>query len=314
MPVIQTYHIGGSDVPVILGLSPFKGIVQLWMEKKGMVQPGEPTDAMKWGLALEEAIGREWAKRNGIKIRKPKKRFVYRPFPVFASQLDFIDTTNKRIVEIKTSNRQMDALPDYYAVQVISQMITSGIRNAVVVMLCFPYTVLEFPVERNIFLEEIILEAVRRFDEYLRKDEPPPPLTDLKEEAIKYLKRTYDPQTAVVLKNVPDSIRELIFDLLMAQEQKKDAEERYESIRNTVLEYMLMNKAKAIELDTVRVVHLIQKRKKFNEREFFETLSRTLPKDLYEEVVKAYSLSFYEQELSQIRPIRKGGEDDGYLG
>lgn len=59
--------IGGSDAPVILGLSPWKSPLALWSEKVGLVQPDDIGDReyVEWGNILEAPIATKYAKITG---------------------------------------------------------------------------------------------------------------------------------------------------------------------------------------------------------------------------------------------------------
>lgn len=48
--------IGASDVPVIVGVSPWKDPFTLWAEETGKVPVAEAGDAAKWGNLLEPVI------------------------------------------------------------------------------------------------------------------------------------------------------------------------------------------------------------------------------------------------------------------
>ena len=53
--------IGSSDISVILGLNPFKTMLQLWAEKTGVVKPKDLSDneAVEWGTRLERVVKRQ---------------------------------------------------------------------------------------------------------------------------------------------------------------------------------------------------------------------------------------------------------------
>lgn len=60
--------IGGSDLGIILGLSPYKTALQLWLERTGQVEEG-PTDAVQQaGRFLEPGILRWYAAETGRRV------------------------------------------------------------------------------------------------------------------------------------------------------------------------------------------------------------------------------------------------------
>lgn len=64
--------IGGSDAPVIMGLSPYRGLLALYVDKKDLgLDPREPTEAAYWGQQLEEMVAREFERRSGLRVAEP---------------------------------------------------------------------------------------------------------------------------------------------------------------------------------------------------------------------------------------------------
>jgi len=61
--------IGGSDIAPILGLSPWRTPLDVYKDKvEGADQP--ETEAMRWGIILEDAIAREYAQRAGVRVQR----------------------------------------------------------------------------------------------------------------------------------------------------------------------------------------------------------------------------------------------------
>jgi len=66
--------IGGSDVAVVLGLTPWKTPAQLWDEKKGYAVDEEENFHMRRGRVLEPIAADLYAEETGRKIRKVPMR------------------------------------------------------------------------------------------------------------------------------------------------------------------------------------------------------------------------------------------------
>ncbi len=62
--------IGGSDIAAILGVSPYRTAVDVWMDKTGRATKIEENEAMYWGTTLEDIVAREYSKRNSIKVER----------------------------------------------------------------------------------------------------------------------------------------------------------------------------------------------------------------------------------------------------
>lgn len=68
-PRIRRSGIGGSDIAAILGLSPWSGPMDVWLEKIGQAAPLVETERMRWGHLLEDPVAKEYARKKGRKVR-----------------------------------------------------------------------------------------------------------------------------------------------------------------------------------------------------------------------------------------------------
>jgi predicted phage-related endonuclease len=121
--------IGGTDAAAVMGLSPWRDPVDVWMEKIGhpMWRPKPVTDAMRWGTILEPVIRTEYAKDTGIEVAPPPPRASFDDPEVMTWAPDKIRFSHPDamagdgIWEGKTSSRAdewADGVPVYYRVQV----------------------------------------------------------------------------------------------------------------------------------------------------------------------------------------------------
>lgn len=64
--------IGGSDIAAILGLSPWKTAVDVWLDKTGQKTDDTIGDAeaVRWGALLEDVVAREYADRTEHNIQR----------------------------------------------------------------------------------------------------------------------------------------------------------------------------------------------------------------------------------------------------
>lgn len=136
-------YIGGSDVACILGYNPWKNNVQLYREKKGLVEPDDLSDnpLVAYGTNAEEHI------RALFQLDHPTLKVEYVPnnswrntdYPFAACSLDGWltekETGRKGILEIKTAtitsaqqaNKWKDEhIPDNYYCQILFYL---GVTN-----------------------------------------------------------------------------------------------------------------------------------------------------------------------------------------
>lgn len=99
--------LGGTDAAAILGLSRFRSARQVYHDKIGDSPERPATDAMRWGLALEEAIALAYTVETGRSLRKtaPLRRAKHvREFPMIGS-IDRVSMEPGRpaVIELKTA-------------------------------------------------------------------------------------------------------------------------------------------------------------------------------------------------------------------
>lgn len=136
-------YIGGSDVSCILGLNPYKTNVQLYREKKGIVEPDDLSDnpLVQYGTQAEEHIRALFAlDHQELKVEYiPNNSWRNTDYPFAAASLDGWltekETGRKGILEIKTAtitsaqqaNKWKDEhIPDNYYCQILFYL---GVTN-----------------------------------------------------------------------------------------------------------------------------------------------------------------------------------------
>lgn len=100
--------IGGSDAPVIMGLSSWKSRYELWQEKVGEKEPDDLSEVerVQWGIILEAVVATMYTKRTGKKVRRVNQRQIDREHPWRVAQIDR-RIVGGGILEIKTTDAAM---------------------------------------------------------------------------------------------------------------------------------------------------------------------------------------------------------------
>jgi putative phage-type endonuclease len=81
--------LGGSDAPSVLGVSPWKSPLELYLEKTGQAGPVEETEPMRIGKLLEPVLASEYRRRNGCEIHE-QVFLKHRLYPELFATLDAI--------------------------------------------------------------------------------------------------------------------------------------------------------------------------------------------------------------------------------
>lgn len=69
--------IGGSDVAVLLGLSPYKTPLDLYLQKRGVWEDEHESEAAHWGTVMEPVLAREYVRRYGIRLVRKDLEFPF---------------------------------------------------------------------------------------------------------------------------------------------------------------------------------------------------------------------------------------------
>lgn len=125
---VRRQGISSTDIPAILGISPWASEGDIAREKMGIVVERERTPEaerkMRIGLALEETIKEEEEVEHGHVLRHVDDLIVHPTLPWALTSLDYERIDERCIVEAKTSMSRDwdDGLPQYVEAQVRWQM------------------------------------------------------------------------------------------------------------------------------------------------------------------------------------------------
>lgn len=191
-------YLGGSDMPIIMGLSNFKTPYVLYLEKKGLLEPEqEMTPQQFWGTMIEPVLKAHFEKDHNVSIfasngvKHPKYSFI-------RGNLDGWIPEYNAVWEAKCSNSFMrhlwgeegsDVIPMEYLVQIATYCSIMNAPRAYLSVLIGGSEYREFIYERNTELESIILESAVTFWDCLQNNIEPEAV-DLSDLKIKYKKST----------------------------------------------------------------------------------------------------------------------------
>lgn len=136
--VDRTKFIGGSDLPIIMGESPYKSPYQLWLEKTGQVEPEDISKLfhvqrgkLNEPIALEKFL--KQTKLDEHVTWESNKRFNLSPeYPHYACEVDGISEGGALICEIKCMGMEdhlrakEGVVPDQYIPQIQWNLMITG--------------------------------------------------------------------------------------------------------------------------------------------------------------------------------------------
>lgn len=128
--------IGASDLGAICGMSQWATPMSVYLDKLGLLDDGEPSEAMQWGLLLEGPIAARFEQTEGLYVRDAQLCVEDADVPHRRCTLDGLvfetpspDDRASTLgpLQIKCSrDRPWDVVPEAYAIQVIWEMGITG--------------------------------------------------------------------------------------------------------------------------------------------------------------------------------------------
>lgn len=234
--------IGGSDMPIILGLSTYKTPYQLYCEKKGIIDNSyEETQLQYWGNQIEVLIRKEFRKRNKVQVKTPKESVIHPFYDFLRGNLDgFIPKWNA-VFEAKCSHTFMsktwgedgtDTIPMQYLVQVAFYCSITNADCAYIAVLIGGNEYREFKYTRDLELENTIINSACNFWHAVQNDCPPPAT------AMIDLKLMYPTTNPNKIKTINNDIMQHLTTFKGFKNQIKELEEQANKQRFNILKYL----------------------------------------------------------------------------
>ena len=160
--------VTATDLPVILGLSPWRCEADLADEKLGAAAPQPPSVAARRGSALEPLMAELYREATGRTVRRQRAMLRHPEIEWAAASID-ATAAGLRIVEFKTTGsrqRFADGVPDDVRAQVAWQLGVSGYRAADVFVMVGDDVLPPFEVEPD---PELFADLVTVAEDFRRR-------------------------------------------------------------------------------------------------------------------------------------------------
>jgi putative phage-type endonuclease len=258
-------RLGATDVASILELDPYRSAYEVWLDKTGQLEPWEGNEATQLGNLLEPALLTiAEGKYASGKQFETQLSVVHSSLPI-AATLDGYVRDDNLPVEIKTAGMVnafaelsqwgeagSDQIPQNYLVQVQTQMMCCDARRAKVLALIFGRGIVEYEVERDDVVCEIIGKQCEAWwNRYVVNGEHPYPDPTPPIELLKRIKR--EPESVVEL---DEAAVELFDTWQWAKKQAKQADEAAKELQAKLL--LALGNAEAGRLPSGRMVTYLE--------------------------------------------------------
>jgi putative phage-type endonuclease len=194
---IRRTGIGGSDAGAILGLSPYKTPLDVYLEKVGEADSTEDTAATYWGRKLEDLVAEEYSVRTGRKVERCNDTLRHPEAPHLIGHVDRLvwdggrprvrgQIRTTRILECKTAGAHMadqwgpegtDQIPEVYIAQVQHYLCVTGCEVADVAVLIGGRDFRVYEIPRDDELIMVMRQSLLEFWSLVTLRVPPEPTT-----------------------------------------------------------------------------------------------------------------------------------------
>lgn len=174
--------IGGSDAAAIVGRSPWKTRLQVYLDKIGEFESVE-TEAMRRGKMLEQPVRQMYADSTGRSIVTPAEILRNPRYPFALANLDGI-ASSEIVLECKTAvsrqgwgNAGSDEIPEVYFFQVQHYLMVTELRRADVAVLFGDFVFAIYTVMADADFHALLAEREEAFWRTVQSGIPPEPQT-----------------------------------------------------------------------------------------------------------------------------------------
>ena len=202
--------IGASDAAAILGLSPNRSPIEVWLSKlhPEMLPEREDEDFLEFGTEVEAPIERRYIKLTGNQVYHPTPAIVIHPkYPEILCTPDgMCDSPEKIVVEYKFERFSdgfgdpgTDEIPEHFLIQGAHQMACTGRERVDFGVLHGAPPIRVYRAYRDLELEAQLIDRLRGWwADYVVKDIEPP--IDASGAWADYLKRKHPRNTGEMLR------------------------------------------------------------------------------------------------------------------
>lgn len=180
----RTKYLGGSDVAGILGISPWRTPLEVYLDKvQPRIKPVDPSKQKVFtrGQRMEPYVIDLLSEETGLEIIHRGNRYIHRDYGFIAAEIDAEAATGENI-EIKTVSPfkakewgevQTDAIPVHYTAQAMHGLMVTGKKVCVFGVLIGGDDFRIYRVERDEETIQAILEREVAFWDRVKNLDPP---------------------------------------------------------------------------------------------------------------------------------------------
>lgn len=242
----RKHYVTGTDAAKLLGLSPFGGIFDVWLDKTGQAPEFTQNAAMRAGSAFESAILKIYAEDTDAKLEHVDGYTLVTcdKYPRLGASLDGwnhtlgcpVDAKNIRWKDEKWGDAWTDEFPEYYKTQLQVQMMVTGSKFAHLAVMFSGQDFNIYTMEYDEELAQQILDASEAFWPYVENSEMPE--ASGSESTSEYIKEHFAEGTPDKEKEPDEELAKNVEAYVKASEEEKSAKARKDEAGNRIRVFM----------------------------------------------------------------------------
>ena len=256
----RSVGISASNVPAVLGSSPFKSALALWGWYQGMIPDSEETDQMRWGNRLESIVGKVVADELELGFLEDQRLLQSSLHELVLATPDcwYIhpDGTLElgEIKTVKTYDFWEDGIPQHVNDQVQAQLFVTGCPRARIAVFFraearHHYAVIE---RNDRWIKHVMLPGLEKFWDLVQTNVPPEAdSSDSTDAAIRKMWPRPTRNKPITLPNeilsVHDALEEAREELSRANAKQKAAKKKKRGLENKIKALMGVHEIALIE-------------------------------------------------------------------
>ena len=242
----RKHYVTGTDAAKLLGLSPFGGIFDVWLDKTGQAPEFTQNAAMRAGSAFESAILKMYAEDTDANLEHVDGYTLVTcdKYPRLGASLDGwnhtlgcpVDAKNIRWKNEKWGDAWTDEFPEYYKTQLQVQMMVTGAKFAHLAVMFSGQDFNIYTMEYDEELAQKIVDASEAFWPYVENSEMPD--ASGSESTSNYIKEHFAEGTPDKEKEPDEELAKNVEAYVKASEEEKSAKARKDEAGNRIRIFM----------------------------------------------------------------------------
>ena len=234
--------IGGSEIAAIMGKNPWETPLSVYLRTTGMIEEKEQTEAMYFGVALEDFVANEFVRRTGHEVVKETHILAHPVYEFMLANVDriVVHEDGNGVLECKNvsayqADNWKDGAPEHYVYQLQWYLGITGLKYGFIAALIGGQKFAVFQYDRDDSLIDEMHKAASDFwfNHVMEKVQP-----DISANDGDVLDQMFNEPSSDLVAMLTEQNFDLMKQAVMGKANKELAENIYNEAVNKIKNYM----------------------------------------------------------------------------